>query len=202
VNPSGEVLSGQASTEDPRLASVVSDLFGPLPTLAALCGAGALHTSALAGIGWGLLAMVFAAIVPYLVTWRLRHPADGSRPTGRDRASYMGLAVLTAAAGIVVLRILGSPDAVVDVTVAIMICLAVVAVTNALWHWSNHMAGCAAGVAMLVVLFGAPGLLAAAALPAVAWARLALGRHTVSELVLGTMCGAAVAGAVLAILAS
>lgn len=144
--------------------------------------------------------MFFAAILPYLVTWKVRHPAGDRRPSRTTRAAYMGLAVVTAAAGIAILIPLGAPAAVVKVTVTIMICLCVVAVTNGLRRWSNHMAACAAGVAMLYVLFGWYGLIAALALPAVAWARLQLGRHSRIELVLGALCGAAVSGPVLAAL--
>ncbi|MCW2528615.1 MAG: hypothetical protein JWM76_3475 [Pseudonocardiales bacterium] len=183
-----------------RAASFVSDSLGPLPTLAALCGSGTLHASVVAGISWGLLAMFFAAILPYLVTWKVRHPSGGGRPSRRGRGAYMGIAVVTAAVGIAVLILLGAPAAVVDATLTILICLGVVAVTNSLWRWSNHMAACAAGVVMLCVLFGWPGLIAAAALPAVAWARLRLGRHSRTELVLGALCGAAVAGPILAAL--
>jgi hypothetical protein len=180
-----------------KLASGVSDTLGPLPPLAALCTAGALHTAVLAGVGWGLLAMFFSAILPYLVTWKMRHPAGGARPGRRARAIYMGLAVLTAAVGVAVLIPLGSPAAVVDVTVTIIVCLVVVVVPNARWRWSNHMAACAAGCAMLVVLAGTAGLLAVAALPAVAWARLRLERHTLAELVGGGVLGAVVAAVML-----
>lgn len=183
-----------------RLASFVSDSLGPLPSLSALCGAGALHSSIAAGIAWGLLAMFFAAILPYLVTWKIRHPASGATVPRPVRGAYMGLAVVTAAVGVIVLIPLGAPSAVIQTTIAIMLCLGVVAVTNALWRWSNHMAACAAGVAMLLVLFGWPALISAAALPAVAWSRLRLGRHSLVELVLGALCGAAVAGSILAAL--
>lgn len=189
------------SSSRSRLASVVSDSLGPLPPLAALCGAGAKGTSStLAGIGWGLLAMFFAAILPYVLTWRMRHPAGGGRLAPWARASYMGLAVVTAVLGLLVLHWLGAPDAVVSAVIAIVASLAVVAVTNARWGWSNHLAACAAGVAMLVVLFGPAGLWAALALPAVAWARLTLNRHTPGELVLGGLVGAVISGGVLAVL--
>ena len=192
--------SSSSSADKSRLASFVSDSLGPLPPLAALCGAGALHRGPWAGVGWGLLAMFFVAILPYLVTWKPRHPPAGRRPSRRARGAYMGLAVVTAGVGIAVLALVGAPSAVVKVTVTIMVCLAVVAVTNAVWRWSNHMAACAAGVAMLVVLFGWPGLISVVALPAVAWARLKLHRHSVIELLLGTLCGAVIAGPVLSAL--
>lgn len=193
----GAESGADAPTRSHRLASLVSDSLGPLPPLAALCGAGALHASIAAGIGWGLLAMFFAAILPYAVTWRVRHPADGTRPDRGTRGLYMALAVVTAAVGITVLTLLAAPLAVVDVTVTIMIALSVVAVTNAWWRWSNHMAASAAGVSMLVVLFGPAALVAAVALPAVAWSRRALGRHSGRELLLGALCGAGVSVPVL-----
>lgn len=190
-----------ASAGSRRTASLVSDTFGPLPPLAALCGAGAAHSgSPLAGAAWGVLAMFFVAILPYVVTWRIRHPAHGGRPSPRARLSYMGLAVVTAVAGLGVLRWLGAPGAVISVVIAILVTLAVVTVTNARWGWSNHLAACAAGVAMLVVLFGVAGLWALPAVPAVAWARLTLGRHTPVELALGAVVGVVVSAAVLTVL--
>jgi hypothetical protein len=80
-----------------RVASMVSDTVGPLPSLAALCAAGAIGSSPVAGIGWGLLAMFFVAILPYVATWKIRHPAEGGRLSVSVRAGYMGLAALTAA---------------------------------------------------------------------------------------------------------
>jgi len=144
--------------------------------------------------------MFFVAILPYLATWRIRHPAGGGRPSPSARATYMGLAVGTAAIGVVALDALGSPGRVLAAVAAVLISLAVVAVTNAKWGWSNHMAACAAGVAMLLVLFGWPALWATCALPAVAWARLSLGRHVPAELVLGAAVGATVSASVFAAL--
>lgn len=182
-------------------ASLISDTLGPLPVLAALCGAGALESSnALIGIAWGLLAMIFVAIAPYLLTWRIRHPPNGGRPSKPMRSLYMGLAVVGAGVGLIVLSWIGAPNEVAYVVVAVLASLVVAAASNALWRWSNHMAACASGVAMLAVLFGLPGLVSASALPLVAWARLALSRHTSAELVLGATTGAIVSATVLAAL--
>lgn len=183
-----------------RLASAVSDGLGPLGCLAALCGAAALRSGLLAGVGWGLLAMFFAGILPYLLTWRIRHPAAATAPTKRVRSLYMALAVVTAAVGIAVLRLLGGPPGVIEVIAAILGCLTVAAVTNARWRWSNHLAACAAGTAMLTVLFGPPGLVSALAIPPVWWARTALGRHTTVELLGGGLVGGLIGGGLLALL--
>jgi putative flippase GtrA len=183
-----------------RVASMVSDTVGPLPSLAALCAAGAIGSSPVAGIGWGLLAMFFVAILPYVATWKIRHPAEGGRLSVSVRAGYMGLAALTAAVGLLMLWLLGAPSQLLATVIAILVTLVVAAVTNARWGWSNHLAACAAGVAMLVVLLGPASLFAVIAIPPVAWARLRLGRHSTVELAAGTAIGVVVAGAVLAAL--
>lgn len=191
------VPAATSVVQQSRLASGVSDTFGPLPSLGALCAAGAEGSTPFAGVGWGLLAMFFVAILPYSITWKMRHPSGGGRLGSSVRAAYMGLAVGTAAVGLGLLWLLGAPHQLLWVVIAILVTLAVVAVTNAKWGWSNHLAACAAGVSMLVVLLGPGALIAAVVLPAVAWARLAMNRHSVPELVAGAVIGAGVATAVL-----
>lgn len=195
----GRATRARAGRTD-LLARAVSDTLGPLPPLVALCAAAATHRSALAGTGWGLVAMFFVAILPYLATWKIRHPAGGGRPSPAARATYMGVAVVTGAGGLGVLYELDAPAELVSAVIAILVSLAVSTVTNARWGWSNHMAACCAGVAMLIVLLGPVGFWAVTAIPCVAWARLALRRHVVGELVLGGVVGAVVSSAVLLLL--
>ncbi len=181
-----------------RLARVASDVIGPLPVVVALCAAGVTNGASWpSGVGWGLLAMFFVGILPYSVTWKVRHPADDEKPSQRSRVAYMGTAVVTAAVGLAVLRLSGAPADVVRLTTAILVALVVTAVCNSRWRWSNHMAAATSGAALLVVRLGAIGLLAIVAIPLVAWARLVLQRHDVGELFGGLVLGATVAPLVL-----
>ena len=180
-----------ASRRTEPLAKGVSDVLGPLPVTVALCAAGVRHSSTwAAGIGWGLVAILFSAILPYVATWRIRHPADGSLPASRARVTYMAVAALTAAVGLVVIHVLGGPWEVIRATVSILITLVITAAVNARWRWSNHVSACAAGVTLLVAEVGETGLLAAAAVIAVAWARLSLQRHDRAQLLGGLIIGA------------
>lgn len=184
-----------------RLANAISDVVGPLPVLAALCLAGVRDgRSVLTAIGWGLLAVVLLAVVPYLVTRRLRHPADGSRPGRGRKAGYMALVAALSLGGLVVLAILPSPSSVVDVAIATVITLVAVAVATGVAGWSNHTAACAGGAAMCVVLDGPLWCVLIAAVAAVGWARLELGRHTPAQVTFGAVWGAAVATVALAVL--
>lgn len=179
------------------VASFVSDTLGPLPVLAALCVAGASGRSTVAGLGWGLLAMAFVAVLPYAATWRLRHSADASAPSSRSRATYMCVAAVSAALGLAIVAVAGGPHRLIAAVVAVLATLVVTAVTNAVWHWSNHAAATVAGAAMLTILAGPAGSWAFFALPLVGWARLALRRHTFTQVALGALTGGVISAAVL-----
>jgi hypothetical protein len=170
---------------------MVSDTVGPLPSLAALCAAGAIGSSPVAGIGWGLLAMFFVAILPYVATWKIRHPAEGGRLSVSVRAGYMGLAALTAAVGLLMLWLLGAPSQLVATVIAILVTLVVVAVTNALGDEATISPQRRRGGQLVVLPMAS--LFAMIAIPPVAWARLKLGRHSTVELAAGTAVGVVVA---------
>ena len=189
------------TAERSRLAAVVSDLAGPLPVVVALFLAGDRDgRSWLASVGWAVLAVVLLAVIPYVVTLRLRHPADGTRPARARKGAYMALVAALSLGGLLVLALLPSPGSVVDVAVAVVISLLAVAAATAVAAWSNHTAACAGGAAMCVVLAGPAWITLALAVVAVAWARLTLGRHSPAQVVLGAIWGAAVAAAALALL--
>jgi membrane-associated phospholipid phosphatase len=184
-----------------RLATVVSEVLGPLPVGIAVCvGVGA-NARGLAGAAWGLLAIVFAAVVPYLLTWRMRHPHGGGLPSNRVRVGYLLIAIACAAAGLVLVASLGAPRRVVVIAITIVVGLLVGAAVNSRWRASNHVAGLAGAVTALSVLYTPLWLLAIPLVLALAWARVRLGRHTAQEAALGGVIGAVVGAVVPALLA-
>jgi hypothetical protein len=177
------------------LSSVVSDVLGPLPVCAAMfISATQSGRGSLSALGWTLLGITFAGVFPYLVTWRLRHPTDGSLQPKRSRSRTMLLAATAAAIGFLVLLLLGAPDQLLVTSGSIIATLVVIAWTNAHWRWSNHVAAAAAGTAILIVetspVAGALGIVATYA---VAMARVALHRHSWNECLWGAAAGATTA---------
>lgn len=187
-------------TGSPWWARLVSEVLGPVPLGVAVCAGVGAATDGWAGAGWGLLAAGFAALLPYAVTWRLRHPAAGAVVSRRTRVAYLLVTLACAVAGVLVVGLLGGPRRVVAVAVTVVAGLAVAAVLNTRRRLSNHACAAAGGSVILAVLYGPvflAGLLVAAA---VGWSRIRLGRHTTAEVVSGAVVGAAVCALVLPLL--
>jgi len=183
-----------------RSARVVSEALGPVPLGVAVCiGVGA-ASEGWAGAGWGLLVAGFAAVLPYAVTWRLRHPWPGGSVSRRVRVAYLLVTLACAAAGVLLVSLLGGPHRVVAVAITMVAGLAVAAAVNTRWRVSNHACAAAAGSLILAVLYGPICLAGFLVAAAVGWSRVRLGRHTVVEVVGGATVGAAVCAVVLPLL--
>lgn len=181
-----------------RAAAVVSDAVGPLPVLVALCLAGRRDgLAAGASIAWGVAALMLLAVVPYVVTYRVRHPRDGLRPNRARKGAYMAGVAAIAAAGLTLLWLVGAPPALLAAAIVVVLTLAVTSVATAVAGWSNHAAACAAGVAMSSVLGGPVWLLLAIACTSVGWARVTLGRHSWGQVGWGAAVGAVVSSGLL-----
>jgi hypothetical protein len=153
-----------------------------------------------AGAGWGLLAIVFAAVIPYVITWRMRHPRDGKKPSTRTRLRYLLVTTCCACVGLLVVAQLGAPRRVIAIAIMIIVGLLVGAVINARWRMSNHVAGASAAVTALGVIYSPIWLLAFVIVALIAWARIALGMHTLPDVILGGLVGGAIGALIPALL--
>lgn len=184
-------------------AKIVSELLGPVPFgVGLLVGVGAASDdSPWAGAGWGLLGIFFAAVLPYLLTLRLRRDRPRKGHGGRTaRLQYLGVALGSAAAGLLLLALLPAPHQVFAVTLTILVGLLAAVGLNTRWPVSNHTSAAAGGAAMLTILYGSELLALYALVAALAWARVVLGRHTVSEAVAGVAVGSVVSAISLSVL--
>lgn len=179
---------------------MVSEVFGPVPLGLALClGVGA-ASDGWAGAGWGLLAIAFAAVLPDVLTWRIRHPRGQATVSRRARVGYLSITLACAVAGLVVVGLLGAPRRVVAVAATLVIGLAIAAAVNTRYRLSNHACAAAGGSVILAVLYGPIFLLGLVIAALVGWSRVRLGKHTVNEVTGGALLGAAVCAAVLPLL--
>ena len=101
-------------------------------------------------------------------------------------------AIASFLAGLALLVALGAPWQVVALVVAMLTCLAATLVVTLWWKLSLHTAAASGTVAILVLTFGPPLLLALPAIALVAWSRIRLGDHTLAQ----TLAGAALGGLV------
>jgi membrane-associated phospholipid phosphatase len=151
------------------------------------------HADGLAGAGWGLLAALFAAVLPTVfISCGTRRGRWADRNVGARRPRLIVLGFITAsiAAGLSLLVILGAPRLLTGYLAFMLASVALLALVTAWWKISIHCAVASGSVAILAFGYGPlvlPGYLLVALL---AWARVAAGDHTVAQVVAGALLGA------------
>lgn len=184
-----------------RLARVLTEVLAPAHLVAALVLAVAWRyaTSPAQALVSGLLAALFASIVPitYVLRgvrqqrWSDRHVRKREE---RSRPILFGIASVTV--GVVVLGLVGAPRELRALVIAMVVGLVTALLVTLFWKISVHVAVAAGTVTILVLVFGTPMLALTPLIAAVAWARVALGDHTVAQTIAGAVQGAVVAATI------
>jgi hypothetical protein len=149
-----------------------------------------------AGIGWGLLAAVFAAVIPALfIAYGVQHGRWADRNVGAKKARLLVLAFITAsvAAGWGLLVVLRAPRVLAGYLAFMLGSVALLALVTTIWKISIHCAVAAGSVTVLAYAYGPPVLAGFALVGAVGWARVAMRDHTAGQVLAGAVLGAAVA---------
>ena len=146
-----------------------------------------------AGLGWGLLAAFFAAVLPTLfITRGIRRGRWDDRNVGAKRPRLIVLAfILTSvAAGLTLLVAFGAPRELTGYFGCLLVSVAVLAAITTVWKISIHCAVASGSVTILALLFG-PSVVPAYLLVALtAWSRVALKDHTAAQVIAGSLLGA------------
>ncbi|MEV4491083.1 phosphatase PAP2 family protein [Micromonospora coxensis] len=187
-----------------RLARLVTELTAPAVLVSVLTlVVGWQAARGAHGLAWGLLATLFASGIPFayiLGGVRRGRLTDHHVGVREQRRVPLLFGLASAAAGLALLAALGAPRPVVALVAAGVVGLVVAVVVSHWWKMSIHTAVAAGAVVVLALTFGSR-LLAVAALPVLAgWSRVRLRAHTVPQVVVGGIVGAAVAGLVFAAL--
>ncbi|MGH3165170.1 MAG: phosphatase PAP2 family protein [Trebonia sp.] len=161
------------------------------------------HAGGAGGLAWGVLAALFAAVVPTLfVTRGIRDGKWTDRNVGDKRPRLIVLSFITAsvALGLLVLAAGGAPRELTGYFACMLVSVAILAAITTVWKISIHCAVASGSVTILVLLFG-PWVTPAYALVALtAWSRVALRDHTVAQVIAGGALGALAAVASYAII--
>jgi hypothetical protein len=176
----------------PRLAELVSAATR-LPLIAVplflAVGAAAAGTQ---GLLWAVLCVFLTSGLSLLYLVYLTRAGKVSDPRAIPRTERVGPLRVVAALHVVtflILTLLGGPEELRATLLSYALATLGFALLTPVTNLSLHTAGVSGAAVCLAYVFGAWGLYAFLLLPPVFWARLALGRHTPMELVLGALVG-------------
>src|SRR5260370_38517368 len=101
------------------------------------------HADGLAGAGWGLLAALFAAVLPTLfISYGIRHGRWEDRNVGARRPRIVVLVFITAsvATGLILLAVLGAPVLLTGYLAFMLVSVAALALLPMVWERPVHSA--------------------------------------------------------------
>jgi membrane-associated phospholipid phosphatase len=182
-----------------------TDLLEPTNWLIVTMLAVGWHADRRAGLGWGLLAALFAGVLPAVfLSYGVRRGLWSDRTVGARRPRLMVLGFITGsvAAGLILLIVLGAPRLLTGYLAFMLGSVAVLAAITLVWKISIHCAVASGSVAILALSFGPLVLLGYVLVAVLCWSRVALGDHTVWQVIAGAVLGAGAAAAAYATFAS
>jgi membrane-associated phospholipid phosphatase len=182
-----------------------TDLLEPTNWLIVTVVAVGWHADARAGLGWGLLAALFAGVLPRVfLSYGVRRGLWSDRTVGarRPRLIVLGFITGSVAAGLAVLVVAGAPRLLTGYLAFMLGSIAVLAAITVVWKISIHCAVASGSVAILARTFGPLTLLGYVLVALLCWSRVTLGDHTVLQVIAGSVLGAGAAVAAYATFAS
>ncbi len=151
-----------------------------------------------AGLGWGLLGALFAAILPILFIKRgIRRERWADRHVGakQHRLIVMAFIIASVTVGIVLLASLGAPRPITALIVSMLTTLAALMAVTPMWKISVHSAVSSGSVLLIALACGWWALALYPLVALVGWSRVALRDHTRNQVIAGALVGALVAAA-------
>jgi len=184
-----------------HLATLVTEVFAPVPLAAGLVAVVAFRSAAspAAALGWALLAAIFTSVLPlfYLIRGvRRRQFTDRHVRLREQRPRILLVGVGLVAVGLVLLTRLGAPREIVALLVSMIAGLLIAVLISLRWKASLHTASAAGTVVILALVLGPIWLALFLLVGLVGWARVELGDHTPAQAAVGALVGAAVAGTI------
>ncbi|HTJ67911.1 MAG TPA: phosphatase PAP2 family protein [Actinospica sp.] len=151
-----------------------------------------------AGLGWGLLGALFAAVLPILFIKRgIRREKWDDRHVGakRHRLVVMTFIIASVTVGIALLAGLGAPRPITALIVSMLTTLAALMAVTPMWKISVHSAVSSGSVLLIALACGWWALALYPLVALVGWSRVALRDHTRNQVIAGAIVGGLVAAA-------
>jgi membrane-associated phospholipid phosphatase len=188
--------SGEEPVTRRSVAEWVTYLLEPKNWIIATVVAVGWRADGASGLVWGLVAALFAAVLPTLfITRGVARGRWNDRNVGarRPRLIVLGFMLASVTAGLVVLAALGAPPELTWYFGCMLASVAVLAVITTVWKISIHCAVASGSATILSLMFGPRLMLTYLLVALTAWSRVALKDHTTAQVVAGCVLGAAAA---------
>jgi membrane-associated phospholipid phosphatase len=186
-----------------RAARVVTELTSPTILAPVLLIAIAFHDTVkhgLSTLGWGIVAGIFTGAAPLaFLTVGVRRGRWDDHHVHRRELRWLPLvfAIASVTVGFVLLTAGHAPGNLTILILAMLPGLGSVLIISHWWKISIHAAVASGATVVLATVFGLAGVtLGAVVLLAAGWARVALGAHTPTQVLAGSLLGGCVAAAV------
>ncbi|MFD5313556.1 phosphatase PAP2 family protein [Streptomyces ardesiacus] len=192
-------MTTDTRANESQLARRITDWLEPKNWIIAVTLLVGWHTAQWAGVVWGVVGALFAAIIPItFIKYGIRKGYWGDRHVGAKPARLVVMAVilLSVATGIVLMLVAGAPRTMVALIVSMLVTLAILAAITFAWKISVHQAVSAGACAMLVQTYGPWMVLGFLLVIVVGWSRVELRDHTRNQVIAGTVLGTIVAATV------
>lgn len=186
-----------------RVANIISTLTNaPLIAIFIFIGLNYYFLSGADFITVTLVCMCFAVVTPSIIayTWIKNRNLEIDIPKKEDRLYPLLWIILSYLLGVIVLFIISAPAIITVLMFCYFFNTLVVLLISLFWKISIHSVGVAGPVAVLIYVFGYPGLIFLLLIPIVMWSRLFLKRHTRSQVIAGASLGFALTTAQLYLL--
>ena len=157
------------------------------------------HGDGWAGVGWGVVAAVFTAALPTLILrFGERRQYWGDRHVRRrqDRIVAAPGVMASVTTGTALLYGLDAPVEVTALVTAMLTVLLALLVITLFWKVSVHSAVASGALTILATVFGPWMLVLAPLVVLIGWSRVRLRCHTVGQVSVGFLIGAAVSAPV------
>ena len=175
------------------VARVLSEVFQPPVTIAAQILLSPAASPGWSGTWWyGGVALLFTSVLPFAILIALVRAGkvtDHHVSRRSQRAPVLAMAIACVLVGLGILLWAGAPASVVDMVLALIAGIAVLAIVSIWWKVSGHAAAVSSAAVSMLVLFGPGWWPLLLIVPAVGWARVVLRAHTLTQVIAGTVFG-------------
>lgn len=181
-----------------RMARLVTEIFAPAPTVAAMLAIVAWRSAAtpLDALKWGVLVLIFTPLLPLvylLYEVRRQRLTDHHVRLREQRPRILAFAIASITFLLFLLLALDAPGELIRLVAAGVVGLVSVTLVTLAWKISIHVAVVAGSCVTLLALFGWPLLVLLPVIGLTAWSRVTLHDHTPRQVIAGALLGATVA---------